>query len=57
MGSRLTPVRAIRLKCLDCSANQIKEVKECPVSECALYLFRMGKNPNRAGKGGVKERL
>lgn len=54
MGSRLTPVRAIRLKCLDCSANQVKEVKECPVKECVLYPYRMGKNPNRAGKGGVR---
>ena len=32
----LTPVKAIRAKCLDCSAGQYIEVKECPVKDCAL---------------------
>jgi hypothetical protein len=47
--TRMTPIRSIRLKCLDCSAGQIKEVRECVILGCALYPFRMGRNPNRAG--------
>lgn len=40
-------LRAIRLKCLDCSSYNIIEIKECPVKECPLYPFRQGKNPFR----------
>lgn len=58
-----TPGKAIREKCLDCcgSAN---EVKACPVTECALYPFRFGKNPYRTKreyseeqKQAMRERL
>lgn len=41
------PVKAIRRKCLECSCGQVKEVELCPVKDCALYPFRMGKNPYR----------
>ena len=46
-----TPLKAIRAKCLDCSCWQPKEVKLCPLVQCSLYIFRFGKNPNRAGIG------
>jgi len=46
-----TPVRAIRAKCLECSAGQVKEVRDCSITDCPLYPFRMGKNPNRQGIG------
>lgn len=45
MEKRLTPIRAIRTKCLDCSNGQLKEVRECPVKRCALYPYRMGRRP------------
>lgn len=45
MSKVLTPVKAIRAKCLDCSCNQTKEVKECPVKNCSLYPYRLGKRP------------
>jgi len=48
---KLTPLKAIRAKCLDCSAGQPNEVKLCPHANCALYLYRFGKNPNRKGIG------
>lgn len=48
----LTPVKAIRLKCLDCSGFQAAEVRQCPVTDCPLYPYRMGKNPSRKGIGG-----
>ena len=41
----LRPLRAIRVKCLDCSGGQIKEVRECQCPACTLYPYRMGKRP------------
>jgi hypothetical protein len=43
---QLTPVQAIRLKCLDCSGGQRAEVRLCPMTDCPLYVFRMRCNPN-----------
>ena len=42
----MTPMKAIREKCLDCSGGSSNEVKLCTVTGCALYPFRLGKNPN-----------
>lgn len=42
----MTPVKAIRSKCLDCCCGSAKEVRLCPVYDCPLYPFRMGHNPN-----------
>lgn len=42
---KLTPMKAIRAKCLDCSANNFNEVRLCPVKECPLYPYRFGKRP------------
>jgi hypothetical protein len=44
----LTPIKAIRAKCLDCTCYQPKEVRECPITECALWRYRMGKRPKSA---------
>lgn len=57
MSKSLTPVRAIRAKCLDCSAGQPSEVKMCTHTDCSLYLYRYGKNPNRKGLGGRQNSL
>ncbi len=46
-----TPLRAIRLKCLDCSAGSAQEVRECPMEWCPLYYYRSGHNPKRKGIG------
>ena len=43
-------LRAIRLKCLDCSTYNINEIKECPVKNCPLFPFRNGNNPFRKKK-------
>lgn len=42
---RISPLKAIRLKCLECSCGSSYEVKLCPVTKCALYPFRDGHNP------------
>lgn len=44
-----TPLRAIRLKCLDCSCGSAQEVRECPIEACPLYYYRSGHNPKRKG--------
>lgn len=42
---KITPMKAIRNKCLECSSSQLKEVRECPISWCPLWRYRMGKRP------------
>lgn len=42
---RLTPMRAIRAKCLDCCCQQPSEVRRCHIESCALWAYRMGKRP------------
>ena len=49
---KLSPLKAIKKKCLDCMCGSAKEVKLCPSEECELYPFRFGHNPNRSGIGG-----
>ena len=41
----MTPLKAIKLKCLDCCCDQANEVKLCSVESCPLFPFRFGKNP------------
>lgn len=41
----MTPLEAIRAKCLDCSCGVSSEVKRCPVGDCPLYAFRFGRKP------------
>lgn len=48
----MTPLKAIRLKCIDCMCGQIYEVAKCPCDDCSLYQYRMGHNPSRKGHGG-----
>ncbi len=48
LGFEPVPVlKAIRAKCLDCSGGSHAEVADCLVKSCALYPFRMGRNPWR----------
>lgn len=41
----LTPIKAIRKKCLDCCCWSFKEVELCTARLCPLWPFRMGKRP------------
>ena len=42
---RLTPLRAIRKKCLGCCLGSSHEVRLCAVTECTLHPYRFGKRP------------
>jgi len=46
----MTPVKAIRKKCLDCCGNAYKQVRLCPCTDCPLWAYRLGKRPNNNGK-------
>jgi len=49
------PVKAIRLKCRDCTSDQRSEIDNCTVKKCPLYPFRMGKNPYRSKRELTEE--
>ena len=46
---KLTPLKAIKNHCLECSGYEKKQVRECVIKDCVLYEYRQGKNPNRKG--------
>ena len=41
----LTPIKAIRAKCLDCCCGHPSEVRICTALKCPLHPYRMGKRP------------
>ena len=40
---KLTPLKAARLKCLDCCLEQAQEVRLCLAEVCPFHPFRFGK--------------
>ena len=40
-----SPLKALRAKCIDCSGGNLASVRDCPVTDCPLYPYRLGKNP------------
>jgi hypothetical protein len=43
----MSPLKALRLRCLDCCADQPSEVRRCTAVACPSWPFRMGSNPWR----------
>jgi hypothetical protein len=43
----MSPLQALRARCLDCCGYQEKEVALCPAVECPSWPFRMGTDPWR----------
>jgi hypothetical protein len=41
----MSPMEAIRRKCLDCCCGQVAEVKLCEAVACLLWPFRSGRHP------------
>ncbi len=50
----LTPLKSIRLNCLECVCWSAYEVKHCTSPLCPLYPYRFGRVPGHKGKGNVK---
>jgi len=42
----LTPIKAIRLKCLDCCCGSAPEVAKCHLEDCSLHPYRFGRRPS-----------
>jgi|GEM_PF-3131680 len=42
----LQPLKAIRLKCLECTSNSAAEIQRCHDEKCALWPFRFGYYPD-----------
>ena len=58
MTTKAGILRAIRQKCLDCSCHQPSEVKDCQLTACSLWPFRMGNDPcPGAPRGCAKQSL
>ena len=43
----MSPLEAVRARCIDCCAGQAKEVGLCPAVDCPAWPFRMGTDPWR----------
>ena len=53
----LTGMTAIRAKCLECSGFSTVDVRDCPIVNCALYPFRLGKYPKSKKDSRSTEKL
>ena len=52
------PVETMRKFCLGCMAGNAAEVRRCTSPGCALFPYRLGKNPfsGRKGRAGIAVR-
>lgn len=42
LSKTLTPLKAIRKKCINCQGHEVKEVRFCIHEDCPLHSLRMG---------------
>ena len=42
-----TPIKSMRLKCLDCCCGSSNEIKFCPSIDCPLWCYRFGRRPSK----------
>ena len=45
MTTKAGILNAIRAKCMDCSCFQPSEIRNCLVTRCELWPYRMGRDP------------
>lgn len=48
--NNVSPLKAIRKHCIDCCGGSKHEVKLCTCTDCDLFIFRFGRNPNLSRK-------
>jgi len=51
----MSPLSALRVRCIDCCAGSADEVRKCVAVGCASWPFRMGVNPWRSVSEGRRE--
>ena len=49
----LTPIKAIRMKCLECCNWSRPEVARCQIRDCSLWAYRMGRRPSEEDAAAV----
>ncbi len=54
LGLPESPIKAIRAKCVECSGNNVAEVRKCVSVHCALWPMRMGVSPFHASSSSAK---
>jgi hypothetical protein len=42
---KLTPIKSIRKNCIECSGGSFSEVYNCGITDCPLWIYRLGKRP------------
>ncbi len=47
MSSKVTPMRQIRKKCLECCCGNPVEVRLCDITSCPLHIYRFGHRPQQ----------
>lgn len=47
---KITPMKAIRLKCLDCCCGSSHEVRKCTAIKCPLYPYKNGHKPKEGSQ-------
>lgn len=50
---KMSLIKVIREKCMECSCQQSGEVRKCTATDCYLWPYRMGKNPFTNRKGNI----
>lgn len=53
MTTKTEVLQAIRANCIECSGGSLVEVRECVITRCPVYPFRMATDPNPA-RGGKR---
>jgi hypothetical protein len=56
----MSPLKALRLRCIDCSGGSANEVRLCTAMQCPAWPFRMGSNRGarrRARRGATRRGL
>jgi hypothetical protein len=49
---KLTPMKAIRYFCVECVGWNVSLISICSDTNCPLFPYKSGRNPQRAGTGG-----
>jgi hypothetical protein len=52
---KLSRLQSIKRECLNCQGGNSEFVHDCQNSDCYLFKFRFGTDPNQTGKGTLME--